>query len=120
MLECNYCRGCNRFQVGHGFSNVFDCPLKIKVLIENLLSLKWKAEISASILSGISNGRTILYKSKELPTKDAHHSLLTLPKESFQTIIRWKEVKTIARNSYSYEDRKKMYFPALMLNVLSY
>jgi len=26
--------------VGHGFSDIFDCPLKIKVLIENFLSLQ--------------------------------------------------------------------------------
>jgi hypothetical protein len=41
--------------MGHGFSHIFDCPLKIKLLIENFLSLKQKAEISTSILGEISN-----------------------------------------------------------------
>jgi hypothetical protein len=40
MFECKYRRGCNRFQVGHGFSDKFDRPFKINILIENFLSLQ--------------------------------------------------------------------------------
>ena len=39
-LTSKYRRGSNRFQVGHRLSNIFNSPLEIKVLVENLLCLQ--------------------------------------------------------------------------------
>lgn len=61
-LKCKYRRGCYGFQMGHGFSNMFDCPLKIKLLIENFLSLKQKAEISVALLVKFQTGSLIWMK----------------------------------------------------------
>jgi len=73
--KCNYRRGCNRFQVGHGFSNILDSLLKIKVLIENFLSLQ-EHEIEDRVQPRHFKKETS-YDPKEFPTMDLRNKCHT-------------------------------------------
>ena len=75
---CNYRRGSNRFQVGHGFTNELDCLLKIKVLIEDFLSLQ-EHEIEGRNISQNFEWcfelENISYDSKDFPSNDLQNAI---------------------------------------------